>query len=209
MTASARSIARHLSGSDPVMRSTIRRVGLRTLPVLPSGFPALARAIIYQQISGAAGTAILRKVQRTAGTRSMPPASWFLQASDRTLRSAGVSPQKMGYLRDLAAHVVDRRIDFHRFPRMSDEEITEHLTGVHGIGRWTAQMYLMFSLGRPDVLPTGDLGVRKAVRLAYGYRTMPAERTVERLGRAWAPWRSHASYYLWSSLENAEPMRAK
>ncbi|HUZ80380.1 MAG TPA: DNA-3-methyladenine glycosylase 2 family protein [Thermoplasmata archaeon] len=208
MAPSSRSIARHLGRSDPVMAGIIRRVGLHEPPVRPSGFPALARAIIYQQISGAAGASILRKIQRTAGTRAMPPPRWFLASSDATLRSAGISPQKIRYLRDLASHVVDRRIDFHRFPRMTDEEITEHVSAVHGIGRWTAQMFLLFSLGRPDVLPTGDLGVRRAVQLSYGYRALPAERTVERIGRPWAPWRSHATYYLWRSLENTEPVIA-
>ena len=205
MAVSSRSIARHLARSDPVMAGIIRRVGLHEPPVRPSGFPALARAIIYQQISGAAGASILRKIQRTAGTRAMPPPHWFLASSDGTLRSAGISPQKIRYLWDLASHVADRRIDFHRFPHMTDEEITEHVSAVHGIGRWTAQMFLLFSLGRPDVLPTGDRGVRRAVQRSYGYRGLPAERTVERIGRPWAPWRSHATYYLWRSLENTEP----
>ena len=204
MGATPRSIARYLSTSDPVMARLIRRVGVHEVPVRPSGFLALARAIVFQQISGAAGASILRKVRRTAGTRGMPPPRWFLECSDTTLRSAGLSPQKVGYLRDLAAHVLDRRIDFRRFPRMTDEEITDHVTAVHGIGRWTAQMYLIFSLGRPDVLPTGALGVRKAVQAAYGYRVLPAEATVERVGRPWAPWRSHASYYLWRSLDSTK-----
>ncbi len=206
MDPTPRSIARRLSTSDPVMAGVIRRVGVQTLPVRPSGFPALARAIVFQQISGAAGASILSKVRRTAGTRALPAPRWFRDSSDTTLRSAGLSPQKIGYLRDLASHVVDGRIDFHLFPRMTDEEITQHLTGIHGIGRWTAQMFLIFSLGRPDVLPTGDLGVRKAVQAAYDYRVLPAERTVERVGRPWAPWRSHAAYYLWRSLENAPPV---
>lgn len=205
MSPTPRSIARALGRSDPVLAGLIRRVGIRAPPVRPSGFPALARAIVYQQISGAAGSAILRKIRQTAGTRGIPSPRWFLDSSDATLRGAGISPQKVRYLRDLASHVVDRRIDFHRFPSMTDEEITEHVTAVHGIGRWTAQMYLLFSLGRPDVLPTGDLGVRKAVRIEYGYRTLPSERTVARIGRRWAPWRSHATYYLWRSLENPGP----
>jgi DNA-3-methyladenine glycosylase II len=205
MAPSPGSIARYLARSDPVLAGIIRRVGLHEPPVRPSGFAALARAIVYQQISGAAGASILRKVRRAAGTREMPPPRWFLTSTDTTLRSAGLSPQKIRYLRDLAVHVLDRRIDFHRFPRMTDAEITEHLSAVQGIGRWTAQMFLLFSLGRPDVLPTGDLGVRRAVQRSYGYRGLPAESTVQRIGRPWAPWRSHATYYLWRSLENIEP----
>lgn len=194
-------IARSLSRSDPVLRRLIRRTGPHPLPRGPKGFPALVRAIIYQQISGAAGDAIVRKIVAAHGRPGLPPAEWFLGRSDGDLRACGISPQKLRYLRDLSAQTLDGRLDFARLPRASDEEVIEHLTGVLGIGRWTAQMYLIFAMNRQDVLPTGYLGVQKAVQRAWGFKSLPAPRTMERLGRRWAPYRSHASYYLWRSLE--------
>jgi DNA-3-methyladenine glycosylase II len=109
----------------------------------------------------------------------------------------------MRYLRDLATRVVDDRLDLRRLSRHPDTQVIEELTAVLGIGLWTAQMYLIFSLHRPDVIPSGDLGVRKAVEKAWGYRALPAESTVERRARQWAPYRSHAAFYLWRSLESA------
>jgi DNA-3-methyladenine glycosylase II len=158
------------------------------------------RAIVFQQISGAAGDSILRRVRKAHGGRGFPKPEWFLGASTETLKAAGLSPQKRGYVTDLARHVSSGRLDFARLRQAPDEEVVESLTEVRGIGQWTAQMYLIFSLQRPDILPTGDLGVRKAVGRAWGFKTLPAERTVERIGRKWAPYRSHASFYLWQSL---------
>lgn len=196
----AREVAAHLSRSDPVLARVIRAVGARPLPSRGAGFPTLAQAIIYQQISGAAGDAILRRLRRAYGRRGFPPATWFAAVSPGVLRAAGVSPQKMRYLRDLGRRVVSGRLDLRRLPRQTDQEVVESLTAVKGIGEWTAQMYLIFSLHRPDVIPSGDLGVRKAVGKAWKYAVVPAPRTVERHARAWVPYRSHAAYYLWRSL---------
>ena len=183
----------------------VRHLGPIALPDDRGGFPSLVRAIVFQQISGAAGTSILRKVRRAHGGRSFPTPEWFLRVPATTLASAGLSPQKRRYVVDLARHVRSGRLDFARLRRASDDEVVDALTDVTGIGRWTAQMYLIFSLHRPDVLPTGDLGIRKAVGRAWGFRTLPAERTVERIGRRWAPYRSYASYYLWQSLTGPAP----
>jgi DNA-3-methyladenine glycosylase II len=197
---SATEIARHLSRSDPVLAEVIRRGGPRDLPTRGAGFPTLAQAILFQQISGAAGAAILRRLRSAHGGPRFPPPEWFLTVSPKVLRAAGVSPQKVRYLRDLAARVADGRLDLRRLSREPDAQVIEQLTAVLGIGLWTAQMYLIFSLHRPDVIPSGDLGVRKAVENAWGYRTLPAEVTVERHARRWTPYRSHAAYYLWRSL---------
>ena len=180
----------------------IRRGGPTELPSRGAGFRILAQSILFQQISGAAGAAILRRLRSTHGGPRFPPPEWFLSVPPATLRAAGVSPQKTRYLRDLAARVVDDRLDLRRLPRQSDAQVTEELTEVLGIGLWTAQMYLIFSLHRPDVMPAGDLGVRKAVETAWGYRALPAESTVERHALRWAPYRSHAAYYLWRSLDS-------
>ena len=198
---SANAVARHLSRSDPVVARLIRHGGPTDLPARGAGFPILAQSILFQQISGAAGSAILRRLRTTHGGPRFPPPDWFLTVSTEALRDAGVSPQKIRYLRDLAARVVDDRLDLRRLSRRPDAQVIEELTEVLGIGLWTAQMYLIFSLHRPDVIPSGDLGVRKAVKNAWGYRTLPAESTVERHARRWVPYRSHAAYYLWRSLD--------
>lgn len=187
--------------ADPVLRDLIQRVGVRDIEQSPGGFSALARSIIFQQISGAAGESIYRHTRQVAGTRGFPPPSWFLEAPTEKLRKGGLSPQKIAYLRDLAGRVVNRELDFPRLRSLEDEAVIAELTQVHGVGRWTAQMYLLFHLGRPNILPTGDLGVRKGVQRIYGYRTLPAERTVERHASKWQPYCSWASYYLWRSLE--------
>jgi DNA-3-methyladenine glycosylase II len=194
-------IARHLSRSDPVLARLIRRGGPTRLPSRGAGFPTLAQAILYQQISGAAGAAILRKLKAAHGGPRFPGPEWFASVSTESLRAAGVSPQKMRSLRDLAQRVLDGRLNLRRLSQRSDAEVLAELTAVMGIGVWTAQMYLIFSLHRPDIFPSGDLGIRKAVGKAWGYRGLPAVRTVDRHARPWAPFRSHAAFYLWRSLD--------
>ncbi|MCI4334667.1 MAG: DNA-3-methyladenine glycosylase 2 family protein [Thermoplasmata archaeon] len=194
-------IARELRAADPVLGQVIRRVGVQAPPQSPGGFPALLRAIVFQQISGAAGASILRRVRAEYGGGRTPPARWFLEIPVERLRSAGLSPQKVGYVRDLAGQVASGELRFPELRRRPDAEVLERLTEVRGIGEWTAQMYLLFHLGRPDVLPTGDLGLRKAVQRVYRRRSLPKPDVVERIGRRWSPWRSHATFYLWRSLE--------
>lgn len=198
----AEDIARRLSRADPVLARLIRRGGPTDLPSRGAGFSVLAQSILFQQISGAAGGAILRRLRATHGGPRFPPPEWFLTVSSEALRTAGVSPQKIRYLRDLAAQVVDGRLDLRRLPREPDAKVIEALTAVLGVGLWTAQMYLIFSLHRPDVMPSGDLGVRKAVGRAWGYQALPAESTVTRHARPWMPYRSHAAFYLWRSLDS-------
>jgi DNA-3-methyladenine glycosylase II len=198
---SAKRIARHLSHADPVLAKIIRRRGAVELPSRGVGFHVLAQAILFQQISGAAGAAILRRLRAAHGGPGFPPPEWFRSVSKTVLRKAGVSPQKMRYLRDLGARVADGRLNLRRLASRPDAEVIERLTSVKGIGLWTAQMYLIFSLHRPDVFPSGDLGIRKAVGNAWGFRRLPAVSTAERHARNWAPFRSHAAYYLWLSLE--------
>lgn len=197
----ARRIARHLSNVDPTLGRLIKQVGVHDILQSPGGFAALASAIIYQQISGAAGDSIYRKTCKAGGTGGFPKASWFVSAPTEKLRSAGLSPQKMGYLRDLSKRVVGGELNFAKLRYLDDEEVIEDLTRVHGVGRWTAQMYLLFHMGRPNVLPTGDLGVRKGVQRVYGYRSLPSEATVRRHGTKWDPYCSWGSYYMWRSLE--------
>ena len=196
---------RHLARADPALARVIGEVGPIKFAHRRERFPALVRAIIFQQLAGAAAATILARFVRAAGGDRFPTPAQVLAASDETLRAAGLSRGKIAYLRDLAGHVRDGSINFHRFPKMDDEEIIEHLTAVNGIGRWTAEMFLMFNLLRPDVLPVGDLGVRNAAGRLYGMPQAPTPGALRELGERWRPFRSAASWYLWQSLTIVTP----
>ena len=193
-------IATQLSRSDPILAALIHQRGFSGIPRGPRGFPALAQSIIYQQIHGRAGDAIVRRIRARAGGRFPPPA-WFAEASSTVLGEVGLSPQKKAYLKDLSSRILRGDLSLRTLSRRSDDEVIRALHEVHGIGRWTAQMYLIFSLRRPDVLPTGDLGIRKAVMKAYQLPKLPSETTVARRGERWRPFRSYATCLLWESLE--------
>jgi DNA-3-methyladenine glycosylase II len=163
-----------------------------------SAFAYLSRAILAQQISGAAARSIAQRMTDRWGWPWRP--EHILAASDDEMRALGLSRQKASYLRDLAAHT-NNGLPLHRLSRMSDERVIETLTVVKGIGRWTAEMYLMFRLGRGDVLPVDDLGIRSAMRRAYGMRGLPKKERMRRIAEAWRPYRSIACFYLWHSLD--------
>lgn len=194
--------ARHLRRADRVLARIIEQVGpyRASPPDRGTHFSALTRAIVYQQLSGKAAATILGRVHGLYGGRAPTPRQ-LLDTQDGTLRGAGLSTQKLGYLRDLATRVDDGRLPVAKLGRLSDAEAIEVLTGVKGIGRWSAQVYLMFRLGRPDVLPEGDLGIQKAIQRAYGLRKLPDPARVQRIGAPWAPHRTLASWYLWRSLD--------
>jgi len=193
----------HLRKVDPVLRDVIERVGPCKLRPYTDGshFEFIARSIIYQQLSGKAAATIHGRVQTLCGgTVTAAPLSGL---PDDALRGCGLSRQKLGYLRDLSAHAADGSLDTAHFAEMPDEEITRQLTLVKGVGVWTAQMFLMFRLGRPDVLPVLDLGVRKGVQRAYRLRKLPDAKRVEKIARPWAPYRTIGSWYMWRVLELA------
>lgn len=190
---------RTLLRRDPVLGGMIRRIGPCTLslrrPAAP--FPALLRAIVYQQLSGKAANTIHTHVLALFPGRAHPSPEEFLAAPEVQLRGAGLSRNKMLAARDLAAKVLDGTVpSLRRLRAMSDEDIVEHLVQVRGIGRWTAEMLLIFNLGRPDVLPLDDLGVRKG--FARAFDADPADRdALAARGERWGPWRSVAAWYLW------------
>jgi 3-methyladenine DNA glycosylase/8-oxoguanine DNA glycosylase len=161
-------------------------------------FAHLATAIVHQQITGKAAASICRRLCALNRGR-WPRPEQIAAASDAQLRACGLSRQKISYLRDLAAHAA-RGPSLHRLKHLPDEEVIEALTQVRGIGRWTAEMYLMFRLGRPDVLPVDDFGVRKAMQLAYRKRSLPKADWMRRTAESWRPWRTVASWYLWRTL---------
>jgi DNA-3-methyladenine glycosylase II len=161
-------------------------------------FRSLARAIVGQQIATRAAAAIFGRLQTFIGDRD--PASAIAGASDADLRQIGLSANKAASLRDLAARTLDGRLELDRLHELTDDEAHEQLTAVRGIGSWTADMFLLGQLGRPDILPAGDLGIRRAVQRAYGLEKMPSEGEVRRMSEAWRPYRSLATAYLYSSL---------
>ena len=186
---------------DPVLARVMADVGPCRFAARSEGshFDHILRAIVYQQLSGRAAATIHGRV--IALFEGKPSAASLLTATDDQLRSAGLSRQKIGYLRDLAQRVHTGDLPVDRLHELADDDVIAALTRVKGIGRWTAHMFLMFRLGRPDVLPDLDLGIRKAIQLAYRLRRMPNSDRVLAIGAAWAPHRTIASWYLWRSLE--------
>jgi DNA-3-methyladenine glycosylase II len=190
---------RELSRADPVMGRVIAAHPRIAISGRGDAFATLARSIVGQQISTKAAQSIWLRLVDAAP--DMAPAVVARLRKPR-LRGCGLSERKAEYIRDLARHFADGRIHADRWPDMDDEDIIAELIAVRGIGRWTAEMCLMFNLMRPDVLPVDDLGLRRAVGLAYGIDALPA--AVRGLGERWRPWRSVATWYLWRSLE-AQP----
>jgi DNA-3-methyladenine glycosylase II len=189
----------HLKKSDPVLAAIIERVGPVRIQPRPATFWALARSVVFQQLNGKAATTIFNRLEQAAGGE-LTPAS-LLTLSDEQLRAVGLSKQKSAYLRDLAQKSYSGELDFALLPAMSDEEIIAHLTQIKGIGTWTAQMFLMFALQRPNVLPTGDYGIRAAIMKHYRKRKLPTPRQMEKLARPWHPYCTYACWYLWRSLD--------
>lgn len=192
----------HLRKSDPVMANVIDRVGRCTLAPRTewTHFDALVRSIVYQQLSGKAAATIHGRVLTLIG-EGMEAPSRIVATPHEALRSAGLSTQKANYVRNLAEHVLDGSLPVESLDQLSDDEVIAALTQVKGIGRWSAQMFLMFRLGRPDVLPELDLGVQKGIQKAYRLRKLPTPKQVLRRGARWAPYRTVASWYMWRILE--------
>jgi len=189
----------HLKKSDPVLRAIIERVGPCRMEFGPAEFCSLAEAIVYQQLNGKAAVTIWKRFAGLAGEPVTPEGILIL--SDEQLRSVGLSKQKSAYLKDLAAKTASGLLDFSKLQDLSDEEVIKHLTQVKGIGVWTAHMFLIFSLRRPNILPTGDYGVQMAVKKHYKKRKLPKPVEMERIARVWEPYRSIACWYMWRSLD--------
>ncbi len=189
----------HLKKADPVLRSIIERVGPFRMEYGPPEFHSLAESILYQQLNGQAAATIFKRFTDLAGDPLTPEG--ILKLNDEQLRGVGLSKQKSAYLKDLAIKTRDGLLNFARLPDMTDDEVIKHLTQVKGIGVWTAHMFLMFTLRRPDVLPTGDYGVQAAIKKHYRKRKLPKPHVMEKIAKPWAPYRSIACWYLWRSLD--------
>ena len=199
---------RALRGSDPRMASLIERYGdpdgvyARRARRPADAYGALVRAIVGQQLSTKAAVAIYGRLAALYGERTPTPRE-LVETDPETLRGVGLSRAKVTFLRDLAEHVEDGSLDLEHLSELPDEEVTAQLTQVKGLGPWTVDMFLIFHLGRPDVLPVGDLGIRKAVRVEYELEALPDPATIAKIAEPWRPWRTLASLYLWRSLDTS------
>jgi len=189
----------HLKKADPVLADIIERLGPYGIKFLEPDFETLVKSIVSQQLSGKVAKTIYGRLIDAAGGRLTPES--LLKLRPARMRALGLSRQKIEYIRDLARHSRLGSVDFARLPDCSDDEVIEHLTAVKGIGVWTAHMFLIFALRRTNVLPTGDLGIRAAIRKAYGLEELPKPSKIEEMARGWHPYCSVASWYLWRSLE--------
>jgi DNA-3-methyladenine glycosylase II len=200
-----RKAVHHLKRADPVLASIIERVGPYKIQYREPIFQTLVRSIVYQQLHGKAALTIFNRLVAAAKADPLTPES-ILKLRPARMRALGLSPQKLGYIRDLARRTRDGEVEFERFIELHDEAVIEHLTRVKGIGMWTAHMFLIFALRRHDVLPTGDLGVRAAIKKAYSLPELPTPEEMTRIAAPWRPYSSVACWYLWRSLENQGAM---
>jgi DNA-3-methyladenine glycosylase II len=189
----------HLKKSDPILAALIGRVGPCRLQFGEPTFHALAESILYQQLNGKAAATIFDRFTVQAGDPLTP--AGILKLTDAEMRAIGLSRQKTSYLRDLAEKTAAGLLEFERMSEMSEEEVIAHLTQVKGIGVWTAHMFLMFTLRRPDILPVGDYGIQAAIKKLYKKRKWPKPVVMQKVAKAWAPYRSVACWYLWRSLD--------
>lgn len=213
MPASKASAARrralaHFRQVDPALADAVRR--LEPLPAFPVGplarqshFVYLARSIVFQQLAGAAAATIWGRYAALTPGRRPPSAVELLSLRDEALRGAGLSRNKLASMRDLAQRVVDGELRLRSLGRMSDAEVIDHLVQVRGIGPWTAQVFLMFKLGRPDVLPPADLGLQEGLRILDGRGQRPTAKQLEKRAAAWAPFRTQAAWTLWRVVDEA------
>ena len=189
----------HLKKSDPVLAAIIEKIGPCKMQFGEPTFHSLAEAILYQQLNGKAAVTIFNRFTALAGDPLTPEG--ILKLTDTQMRGVGLSKQKTSYLRDLSEKTKAGLLEFERLPELSEQQVIEHLTQVKGIGVWTAHMFLMFTLRRPDILPTGDYGVQAAIKKYYGKRKWPKPAVMEKIAKPWVPYRSIACWYLWKSLD--------
>jgi DNA-3-methyladenine glycosylase II len=203
--AATRAALRHLCRADARLARLIRRVGPYCPAITRDPFLALVGSVVHQQVSMSAAAAILTRLRHLCGGRLTPAA--ILRRDEDELRTAGLSRQKAAYLRNIADAFGSRTLTSAKLRRMSDEEVIRAATAIKGVGRWTAEMLLIFCLQRPDVWPVDDFGLRKALRDFLGWSEVPAPATVGEVGDRWRPYRSYATWYLWRSLEGPIPPR--
>ena len=189
----------HLKKSDPILAAIIEQVGPCRMQFGEPTFHSLAEAILYQQLNGKAAVTIFNRFTALAGDPLTP--AGILKLTDDEMRGVGLSKQKTSYLRDLSEKTKSGLVMFERMPELSEQEVVAHLTQVKGVGVWTAHMFLMFTLRRPDILPTGDYGIQAAIKKHYKKRNWPKPAVMEKIAQPWSPYRSIACWYLWKSMD--------
>lgn len=187
---------------DPELAKIIQQVGKYKISLVKNPYRSLIDAIITQQLSGAAAASISKKFQKLY--QRYPRPIDVITTSDSKLRSAGLSKMKVAYIKDLSEKIQSKKLRINSLKDRSDEEIITHLMQVKGIGRWTAEMFLIFSLGRPDVLPVGDLGLKKGMQRLYSMLDLPEKEEIEEIAEKWRPYRTVATWYIWKSLNQFE-----
>lgn len=187
---------------DPKLAKIIKQVGSYDINLTKNSYKSLVEAIITQQLSGKAAESISNKFKKLFG--KFPTPAEVLEMSDARLRSTGLSRMKIEYIKDLSKRIESAELKMTLLKKMPDDEVVLHLTQVKGIGRWTAEMFLIFSLGRPDVLPVGDLGLKKGIQRLYSMPDLPEEEEIEKLAEKWRPYRTVATWYIWKSLNQFE-----
>jgi DNA-3-methyladenine glycosylase II len=202
---------RLLMRRDPILGAAIKHIGPCGLASRQRAdhLTALVGAIVSQQLSTKAAATIFGRLVALFSGGEIPDASAIDGVGDEALRGVGLSRQKIGYLRDLCARIADGRLQLDELDRLTDDEVIQRLTAVKGFGRWTAEMFLMFRLHRPDVLPVGDLGIVTAIQRLYGLRKRPDPKRILKIGEAWRPYRSVASWYLWQTLHKTQNAKRK
>ena len=191
----------HLSAADPVLAKIIRQVGPYGIEFLEPSFEALVKSIVLQQLSGKVAGVIFGRLVEAAGGRPLTPAA-VLELRPPKMRKIGLSQRKIEYIRDVARRIVSGKLDLDALADAPDEEVERELTAIKGIGPWTVHMFLIFALKRLNVMPSGDLGIRAAVRKVYGLEEMPSPAEVDQRALPWHPYCTVASWYLWRSLED-------
>ncbi len=195
----------HLKKSDPVLRTIIEQVGPYRIEYRPPEFETLVRSIVYQQLSGAVALTIYNRLEAACRAGRLNPKS-ILKLTPEDMRACGLSQQKISYIRDLAEKTASGAVDFERMLELPDEQVMKVLTSIKGIGPWTVHMFLMFGLQRVNVMPSGDLGIRVAIKKAYQFEELPKPAEIDRMAERWHPYCSVASWYLWRSLEDKAGM---
>jgi DNA-3-methyladenine glycosylase II len=190
----------HLKASDPVLGRLIDQVGPYLIELLEPNYETLVKSIVLQQLSGKVAEIIFQRLVAAAGSGRLTPEA-VLRLRPAKLRALGLSKQKIQYIRELARLIVSGKLDLTGLTAVPDEEVHARLTAIKGIGPWTVHMFLIFGMGRLNVMPSGDLGIRVAVRNVYGLAEMPKPGEVDEIARRWHPYRTVASWYLWRSLE--------
>ena len=185
---------------DPKMAEIIKKVGEYKVKTTKNRYQSLVEAIIAQQLSGYAADSILKKFKKLYKSKFPKPID-VIRTSNPKLRSVGLSKMKISYIKDLSKKIESNHLNMRSFSSKNDEYIIEQLTSVKGIGRWTAEMFLIFSLGREDVLPVGDLGLKKGIQLMYSLKELPKEKEIEHIAESWKPYRTIATWYIWKSLQ--------